>query len=136
MLLTRFNQNKAMDNFYRIMEEDKAISGFVPKVNTREGEFAYHIEVDLPGVEKEDIDIKVEDNTLIVSGSREIKKEINEEDYYKVESNFGGFSRSFSLPGEIDVENIHAESQNGVLEVVIPKLKADDVNKVKNIEIK
>ncbi len=142
MLLTRFNQNKAMDNFYRIidnypiMEENRAISGFVPKVNTREGEFAYHIEVDLPGVNKEDVDIKIEDNALIVSGSREIKNEVKEEDYYKVESSFGRFSRSFSLPSEIDIENIHAESQNGVLEVIIPKLKTVEVNKVKKIEIK
>ena len=109
---------------------------FSPTVNTREGEFAYHVEVDLPGIKKEDVDIKVEDNTLLVSGERKVRNEVKEDNYYKVESSFGTFSRSFSLPNEIDIENIHAESENGVLEVIIPKLKTAEVDKVQKIEIK
>lgn len=58
----------------------------------------------------------------------------NKGDYYKVETYFGKFSRSFTLPENADVENIEAKSDNGVLEVVIPKLK-DDITK-KSIEIK
>ena len=65
---------------------------------------------------------------------RKTKNEIKQEDYYKVETYFGKFSRSFTLPENADVENIEAKSDNGVLEVVIPKLK-DDITK-KSIEIK
>jgi HSP20 family protein len=110
-------------------------SDFVPAINTREGEFAYHVEVDLPGVNKDDIEIKVEDNTLIISGERKVKEEIKEENYYKVESRFGSFTRSFALPEEADVENIHAESTDGVLEVVVPKLESAKIDKVKKIAI-
>ena len=63
------------------------------------------------------------------------KSDAKEEDYYRVESVYGKFSRSFTLPEKIDVENIHAESSDGVLEVIIPKLKVEDT-KPKKIEIK
>ena len=148
MLVTRYNPygqikefrkgfdllNTMLDNIG--VEGSSAFNNFSPTVNTREGEFAYHVEVDLPGISKEDVDIKVEDGTLVVSGERKVKNEVKEDDYYKVESSFGTFSRSFSLPNEIDIENIRAESQNGVLEVIIPKLKTAEVDKVKKIEIK
>jgi HSP20 family protein len=108
---------------------------FNPTVNTREGENAYHVEVDLPGVKKDDINVDVKDNVVTISGERKTKKEVKEEDYYKVESAYGKFERSFTLPENVDVENIHAESQDGVLEVVIPKLGKVD-KKPKRIEIK
>jgi len=107
---------------------------FIPKVNTREGKSAYHIEVELPGIKKEDVDVKVDGNILTISGERKIKDEVKEEDYYKVESRYGEFSRSFTLPEKVDVENIHAESDNGIVEIVIPKLTIDTSSK--KIEIK
>jgi len=117
------------------VKEEHFLSTFVPVVNTREGEFAYHVELDLPGIKKEDIEITTEDNVLTISGERKLKDEAKEEDYYRVESVYGKFSRSFTLPEKIDVENIHAESSDGVLEVIIPKLKEADT-KPKKIEIK
>jgi len=145
MLVTRYNPysevRKSFDLLNTLMHnidvagEESAIASFVPKVNTREGEDAYHVELDLPGIKKEDIEITTEDNILTISGERKMKEEIKEEDYYKVESSYGKFSRSFTLPEKIDVENIHAESKDGVLEVVIPKLKEEE-KKPKKIEIK
>ncbi len=117
------------------VKEESFLSAFVPVVNTREGEYAYHIELDLPGIKKEDIEITTEDNVLTILGERKLKDESKEEDYYRVESVYGKFSRSFTLPEKIDVENIHAESSDGVLEVIIPKLKEEDT-KPKKIEIK
>lgn len=140
MFLTKYNPSENMNNFFKIMnnfpsiEENRVLSGFVPKVNTREGEFAYHIDVDLPGVKKDDISIDIDDGKLTISGERKIKEEVKEEDYYKVETSFGKFQRFFTIPKNIDVENITASSDNGVLEVVIPKLEKDK-NK-KKIEIK
>lgn len=128
------NFDSFLDNF--IEKEGSLIkTDFAPSVNTREGEHAYHVEVDLPGVKKEDINVNVKDNIVTISGERRAKEEIKEEDYYKVESSYGKFERSFTLPENVDVENIHAESEDGVLEVVIPKLvKAE--NRPKRIEIK
>ncbi len=118
-----------------ISREESVLSQFVPAVNTREGEFAYHIEIDLPGISKEDIEITTEDNVLTISGERKLKEETKEEDYYKVESAYGKFTRSFTLPEKVDISAIQAESKNGVLEVIIPKLKEEET-KPKKIEIK
>jgi HSP20 family protein len=98
-------------------------------VNTREGEFAYHVDVDLPGVKKEDIKVDINKGILTINGERKLKEEVKEEDYYKVETYFGKFSRSFTLPDNADIENIEASSDNGVLEIVIPKLKEDHTKK-------
>ncbi|MBE0515055.1 Hsp20/alpha crystallin family protein [Sulfurimonas sp.] len=100
-----------------------ALVDFKPAVNTREGKDAYHIDVDLPGVKKEDISVDVENNILSISGKRETKSEVKEEDYYRVESSYGKFERSFTLPEKVDAENIRAACEDGVLEVVIPKLQ-------------
>jgi len=149
MIVTRYNPARQLREFRRgfdilnsmldefnIESNDGFKADFTPAINTREGEFAYHVEVDLPGMKKEDINIQIEDNTLIISGERKMKEEMKEGDYYKIESSFGSFSRSFSLPEDVDVENIHAEAKDGVLEVVVPKLKEDKVEKVRKIEIK
>ena len=139
MLTTRYNPNTfhLLTSIIDGMNQKRADSfDFTPSINTREGEFAYHIEVDLPGVKKEDISVSIEDGKLVISGERTHKDELKEENYYKVESSFGKFSRSFSLPEEADIEKVHAESIDGVLEVVVPKLESAKVDKVKNIEIK
>jgi HSP20 family protein len=148
MYVTKYNPSKELqefrkgfkhfDSFLDNFLEDRGSlikTDFNPSVNTREGEHAYHVEVDLPGVKKDDIDVDVKDNIVTISGERKSKKEVKEEDYYKVESSYGKFERSFTLPENVDVENIHAESQDGVLEVVIPKLTKAE-NKSKKIEIK
>ena len=145
MLVTRYNPindiRRSFDLFNSIVNsvetnrDESSLVAFVPAVNTREGEYAYHVEVDLPGIKKEDIDIDVEDNVLTISGERKTKKEVKEEDYYKIESQYGKFSRSFTLPEKVDTENIHAESKNGVLEVIVPKLKEEE-KKAKKIKVK
>ncbi len=109
--------------------------GFTPVVNTREGEFAYHVDVDLPGVKKDDIKVNVKNNMVTISGERKEKKEVKEENYHRIESSFGKFERSFTLPEGADGENVTATSKDGVLEVVIPKLKSES-KKVKKIEVK
>ncbi len=146
MLVTRYNPystrerrgigvlNELLNQLDGVREEGTTIAAFLPVVNTREGEYAYHVELDLPGIKKEDIEITTEDNILTISGERKMKEEVKEEDYYKVESVYGKFSRSFTLPEKIDIENIHAESSDGVLEVIIPKLKEEET-KPKKIEI-
>jgi HSP20 family protein len=108
---------------------------FVPAVNTREASDAYYIEVELPGVKKEDINIDINDNTLTISGERKVKEEHKEDTFYKVESYYGRFERSFALPEDVDVEKIEAEFKDGILEIKIPKIVKVE-NKPKRIEIK
>jgi HSP20 family protein len=148
MYVTRYNPAKELEEFRRGFENLNSLldnfmgakanhlnTDFVPSVNTREGENAYHVELDLPGIKKEDIDVDIKDNVITISGERKTKEEVKEDDYYKVESSYGRFERSFTLPENVDVENIHAESQDGVLEVIIPKMEKPE-DKPKKIEIK
>lgn len=143
MLVTRFDPFKEFASMQRYFNNypvssttnsDTSISSFTPSVNTREGEFAYHVDVDLPGVKKENINIDIDEGKLTISGERELKEEVKEEDYYKVETSFGKFQRVFTLPDNVDIENITASSENGVLEVVIPKVNKEQSKK--RIEIK
>ena len=132
MLLTKYDPFKELKEFenrfsdvFKLGSED-TLTSFAPAVNTREGEYAYHVEVDLPGVKKEDIHIDVSDNNVLtISGERKTKNEVSEKDYYKCESSYGSFTRSFTLPSNADVENITANSEDAVLEVVIPKVKEE-----------
>jgi len=125
--------NSIVNEFANPTEYENAYA-FMPTANSREGEKAYYIELDLPGIEKDDINITVDNNILTISGERKVKNEMKSEDYYKIESSYGKFSRSFEFPDNIDLENIKAEAENGVLEIVIPKM--DKQNKAKKIEIK
>lgn len=121
--------------FGSLMKEEDNLHAFKPAVNTREGEYAYHIEVDLPGVNKEDIKVDVSDRTLTISGERHTKNEVNEKDYYRCESSYGKFQRSFTLPDNVDTENVTATCEDGVLEVVVPKVTKQSEEK-KKIEVK
>jgi len=115
-------------------EEPREVFDFIPAVNTREGDDAYYIELDLPGIKKEDVEISVDKNILTIKGKREVKKEEEKDDYYRIESMYGTFARSFTLPEKVDSENIRATGENGVVEITIPKLKVEKET-TKKIEI-
>lgn len=93
----------------------------------------FHVEVDLPGVKKEDIEVKIDNNILTVSGERKMKKEVKKKDYYLMESSFGKIERSFVLPKGIDQEKINAEYKNGRL---IIDLQKEERLKPKKVEVK
>lgn len=120
--------------FPSVEKADANLAGFSPSVNTREGDYAYHIEVDLPGVKKEDIKVEVKDNRVTISGERKTKEEVKEEEYYRMESSYGKFERSFTLPDNVDAENVSASSNDGVLEVVLPKKERNGTSK--QVEVK
>ena len=126
--------NEFLNSFNSMLEEEpREVFDFVPTVNTREGKEAYHIEMDLPGVKKKDVEISVDKNILTIKGKREIRNETKEDDYYRIESAYGSFQRSFTLPEKVDIENIRAVSEDGVVEIIIPKLKTveDTTKKIK-----
>jgi len=93
----------------------------------------YDIEIDLPGVKKEDIEIKIEDDYLTVNAVRRTKNEVNQDDYYLCESSFGLISRSFVLPKDIDRDKISAHLEDGRLYITLEK---EESRKAKSISIK
>jgi len=117
----------AKDTFYNI-------ASHLPLANlAKHKDDTFSIEVDLPGVKKEDIEIKVEDDLLTITAVRKFKNEVKEEDYYLCESNFGVISRSFALSDNIDRDKIHAKFEDGRLYVTLEKTES---KKTKNIAIK
>lgn len=110
----------------RFFHENAARSGgssysFVPRVDIYENDTAYQINVAVPGMKKDEFKIDLNDNYLTVSGERKFTKEKNEKHFYSVETQFGSFSRSFSLPENVDATKISARYENGILELEIPK---------------
>jgi HSP20 family protein len=88
------------------------------------------IRAELPGVEKDEIDISVEDNRLVIQGERQREQGFNEDHAYRLERSFGSFVRSFMLPKTVDASKIAATYVNGVLEVTVPKAEAAKPRKV------
>tara|TARA_B100000989_G_C19499518_1_gene453598 strand:+ start:50 stop:487 length:438 start_codon:yes stop_codon:yes gene_type:complete len=105
------------DNFFFDYDNNK----LRPSVEINESNDAFIISADLPGIEKSDIEVKVEENTLILSANRHIDKSDTNEKFHYNERRFGTFSRSFKLPTTVKEEKIIAKLDNGVLSIVIPK---------------
>ena len=78
------------------------------------------LKAELPGLAREDIDLRVENNTLTLRGERKRETEVKQEQYHRVERSYGAFSRSFSLPSRIDTEKVRAEFKEGVLSITLP----------------
>jgi HSP20 family protein len=78
------------------------------------------LKAEIPDVSKEDISLKVENNTLTLSGKKQAEKEVKERQYRRIERTFGSFARTFTLPATVDTGRIAAEYKNGVLTVTLP----------------
>ena len=106
---------------------------WAPAMDLVEAEDHFVLRADLPGVAEDDVAIEVQDNTLTVSGERKSEHEQREKGWYRVERQFGRFSRSLTLPDGIDPDAIDAAFDKGVLEVRIPK---PEQRKPRRVEIK
>ena len=95
----------------------------VPKMDIVDRDNDVLVRVDLPGVKKEDVDVSLTDNTVTVKGSTSEEKKEEEGDYYRCETMQGSFSRTMSLPSEVDGSKAKSTFKDGVLEVVAPKLE-------------
>ncbi|HKQ12695.1 MAG TPA: Hsp20/alpha crystallin family protein [Steroidobacteraceae bacterium] len=106
-----------------------------PVADITETDKEYLIKAELPEVKKEDVTITLDNGVITISGERRQEKEQKEANEIRVESFYGTFSRSFSLPDNIDAKAIQAEAKDGVLKVRIPKTKAEAPKKIA-IEVK
>ena len=104
---------------YKTLERNQ---NWTPEVSVFENDKLYTVMLDIPGVEKKDVNIEVEGSSLIVSGKREESNEKDMSIYYS-QTRYGNFSRTFNLPEEINVEKIGAKYKNGTLILTLPKMK-------------
>ena len=96
-------------------------SNFAPAVDVYEDEHNVTLKIEVPGIDEKDIDVRIENNTLTVHGERKIEKEEKEENYRRVERQYGSFTRTFNLPPTVDAEKVQADYDKGVLKITLPK---------------
>lgn len=110
-----------VDRFFNESLARTGGSTFSPKVDVVETDHAYEVHVAVPGMNKEDFKVEINDNFLTVSGERKFSNEKNDKNYHFIETQYGSFSRSFTLPENADGAKINAKYNNGILELTIPK---------------
>ncbi|MDD2733913.1 MAG: Hsp20/alpha crystallin family protein [Desulfuromonadaceae bacterium] len=106
-----------------------------PAVDIYETADSIVIKAELPDVDQKDIEVRIEDSTLILKGERKHEDEVKKENYHRIERYFGTFQRSFSLPASVDQEKVAADCEKGVLTITLPK-KEDTKPKQISIQVK
>jgi HSP20 family protein len=102
-------------------EEALTTTSFAPPVDIYEDEHTITLKLEVPGIDEKDIDVRVQGNTLMVHGERKIEKEEKEENFRRVERQYGRFTRSFTLPGSVDPAQVSAHYNKGVLKISLAK---------------
>jgi len=113
------------------MSEPRANRPWSPAVDIFESEDALTLKADLPDVRIEDIDVRVEHQTLILRGQRKFEKEENVKGYHRIERSYGEFVRNFAVPSTVDTDKVQADYKNGVLTITLPKKEAAKPRQVK-----
>jgi HSP20 family protein len=104
-----------------------------PSVDVKDEPEAVLIMADIPGVDPKQIDIQVHNGVLTIKGERQFNKEWKEDNFHRIERNYGSFYRQFALPDNVDAERIAAKGNNGVLEIRLPKRSPAQTKRI-NIE--
>ncbi|RMH62894.1 MAG: Hsp20/alpha crystallin family protein [Zetaproteobacteria bacterium] len=141
MTVVRWSPWKELEDMQRsltrLLDSDASANSergtWLPAVDVRETTDALLIQAELPGIDKKDVRIELHEGRLTISGERKYEKEVNEENVYRIERAYGRFSRSFSLPRDIDTDAAEATMNNGVLEIRLPK---KETAKPRSIEVR
>src|ERR1700730_13076235 len=102
-------------------DESLTTTAFAPAVDVYEDEHNIALKIEVPGIDEKDIDVRIENNTLTVHGERKFEKEEKEENFRRVERQYGSFTRSFTLPNTVDAEHVQAHHDKGILKVQLAK---------------
>lgn len=92
-----------------------------PAVDIYEADDAIVVKAEVPGIERDQVNVEVKDGILMLRGERKFEQEVKEENYHRIERSYGTFQRSFTLPSSVDPDKVHAKLRNGVLEVTLRK---------------
>jgi HSP20 family protein len=141
--VTRWDQSRGLtplqEQVIRLFEDDSTrdrsghaeLTAWAPPVDIYETENELVIKADLPDLEDKNIDVRVENNSLTIRGERKFEKDVNEENYLRVERAYGPFTRSFSLPNTVSPESVRAEYRNGVLTLHLTKREESKPKQIK-----
>jgi len=115
-------------------DEPAVMGSFVPAVDIYEDEQSLVLKLEIPGVKQEDLDVRVENQTLTVKGERKLESEAKQENFHRIERRFGSFVRTFTLPRTVDTETVNASYDAGVLTISLAK-KAEAKPRQVKIEV-
>jgi HSP20 family protein len=126
MTITRIDPFRELASFFETFTEptgkDQLTAGsFVPPVDVYEDEHNLVLKLEIPGLNDEDINVSVENNTLTVQGERKFEKEEKEENFHRIERRYGSFVRTFKLPNTVDAEKVEASYEKGILKITMAK---------------
>lgn len=119
---------KSFDDFFNRRGEDfydSSASSFSPMVNIEETADSYHVEAELPGVKKEDVEVSLKEDYLIIQGEKKSFNEEKKDQYRRIERSHGNFYRTIALPGDINKDEVNAELKDGLLQIDIKKTKTE-----------
>lgn len=133
MTLVRFKPIKEFDNLHNSIQKyfddfstvksSFNTTSFSPKFDISEKKNQLIIDAEVPGIKKEDLKITLQDNTLTIEGEKKNVKKEEERKYFLTERSYGSFTRSFTLPEDIDSEKVNAKFENGVLSITLNKVE-------------
>ncbi|MBI2841492.1 MAG: Hsp20/alpha crystallin family protein [Acidobacteria bacterium] len=110
-----------VDAFLHAGDTDEVAGVWSPPMDVYETNDAIVLIAELPGLARDDVEIRIDQNSLVLQGERKFSKDVKEENYHRIERHFGAFSRTLALPPAVDTEAVKAELRNGVLEITLPK---------------
>jgi len=102
-------------------EEEMAQGAWIPAVDIYETKESIVLNVELPGVTKDDISLEVKDSTLTIKGEKKLEKNVKEENFHRMERTYGSFTRAFTLPSTVQQDKVKAKFRDGILEIMLPK---------------
>jgi HSP20 family protein len=112
-------------------DEPAATTSWSPAVDIYETDREILVQAELPGIDRKDIALQVENNVLTLKGDRRFEKETNQENYHRIERSYGGFSRTFAIPAIVDESGIRAEFKDGILKIALPKKEQMKARQIK-----
>ncbi|MBD3223203.1 MAG: Hsp20 family protein [Caldithrix sp.] len=133
LLGLRDEMDRLFENFLTPEWRTTEGQAITPVLDMEENENEYIVSAELPGMNKDDVKITFQNNTLTLSGEKKAEKEINEENYHRVERRYGKFCRTVNIPGEVKNEDIEASFNDGILKIHMPKAEE---SKRRQIEVK
>ena len=101
--------------------EALAMADWAPTVDISETDSAYMIKGEIPGVNKEDVKVTIEDGMITMRGQRKLEKEEKDKKFHRIERSYGSFMRSFRVPDDVDENAVKAEFKDGMINVTLPK---------------
>lgn len=120
----------AMDRLFEDSFITSGKMGGMPKIDIVDRKDEVRVKAELPGVDEADVDVEIADNVMTISGEIKEEKEEKEKGYYYQERQTGAFSRSFTLPSEVDADKAVAEMKSGILTITVPKVEAKKAQKI------